>query len=113
MGKGLLLAPIRKHTKPLFKLIGGLFVHLRSRVSAEEIFECGGIGIILAAIDLASRYAVTEHFGQIAHRHGHRLIALRCHVEVIPILKMVFVSALVVHPCERVAKKLPLLSLGC
>ena len=70
------------------------------------------IGIILSLINLACRHTVTKHFLDVAHGHGDRLVHLGGGVEIGPILEMVAISSLVVHPRKRISKQLPLPLVG-
>ena len=64
------------------------------------------IGIILALIDLTCRHAVAEHFFYKTDGHFDGLIHFGFDVDVIPILKMVAVAPLVVHPSKGAAIEL-------
>ena len=70
------------------------------------------IGIILALIDLACRHAVAEHFLYKTDGHFDGLIHFGFDVDVIPILKMVAVAPLVVHPSKGAAIELAFTLVG-
>ena len=53
-------------------------------------------------------FSNTKHFLDVTQRHSHGLVLLTFRIEVYPILKMVPVASLVVHPSQGIAKQLPL-----
>ena len=87
-------------------------MHFFACVSADKIVQRMLVGIVFALVDFACRHTVTKHLLDIAHRHFHRLIHFGCGIEVIPILKVVAISALVVHPRHGIAVELTLTLVG-
>ena len=84
----------------------------RSGLSPEKICQGRIVGILLPQIDLAGCHPVTEHFRHIPGGHGHRLhLPGRRHI-VRPVLEMMAVPPLVVHPGKGVALVLPLPLVG-
>ena len=78
-------------------------MHLEPCMSAHEVIIGGGIGIVLALIDLARADAVAEHLDKVLFRHFYRGHHMRHGIIVRPVFKVVTVAALVVHPGKRIA----------
>jgi hypothetical protein len=68
-----------------------------------EIVQGTGLVVAVLQIDLAGSHPVTEHLCQKAHRHFHRLDPFGFRVIVRPVLEVVAVAPLVVHPRQRIA----------
>ncbi len=99
MAEGFAFAALGEHDEQLLELARGVGVDLAGRLSAQEIFERMATRVVLALIDLACRDTVAEHFGEIAIGHFDTGTAFCYRIIVVPILEMVAVSPLVVHPC--------------
>lgn len=108
MGKGLALAALGEHGEPFLERVGGGGMHFYACVAALEIFERMRVGVVFSLIDLACCHAVTKHLLDVADRHRDRLIELGFGVEIVPILKMMAISALVVEPCGGISEQLAL-----
>ena len=63
-----------------------------------EIVQGTVLVVAVFQIDLAGSHPVTEHLCQKAHRHFHRLDPFGFRVIVLPVLEVVAVAPLVVHP---------------
>ena len=99
----LLFALVAEHGEEVFELARGLGMHLEPCMSAHEVIIGGGIGIVLALIDLARADAVAEHLDKVLFRHFYRGHHMRDGIIVRPVFKVMTVAALVVHPGKRIA----------
>ena len=105
MCEGFFFAALGEHCQPTFQEVGGGGMHLFARVATLKIGQWMGVGVVFALIDFACRYAVAEHLFDVSQGHFDGLIHFCGGVDVVPILKMVAVAALVVHPRMRAAKE--------
>ena len=95
-----------QHPEPFFQNIRRMGVHFFSGSAAEEVFQRTVIGIVFTFVVLAGGHSVAEHFLQIPQRHFHRLVLFGLGIHVVPVFKMVPVSALVVEPGGGIAEQL-------
>lgn len=98
VAEGLLLALFGQHGKKCPQKLLRLRMHLQMVMASEKIVQRTSVHIVASKVDLACRNPVTEHFYDIDQRHLHRCQSMYGHGVVCPVLKMMFVSAFVVHP---------------
>ena len=98
-----LFSMICQQSKQALQLLGSIGMHNIFGISAKIILQCGRVCIILTLINLTRSYTVAEHFNQEVYRHLNRLIAFRLGIHIIPVLKMMTVTSLMVHPRYRIA----------
>ena len=102
--EGLILALFNQHSQQHLKKIGGFGMNYSGRLSAHKVVKRRLVGIVLALVNLTRCHAVAEHFNNVFQRHFNRLNASRRRLVVGPILKVVLVAPLVMHPSKGTAE---------
>ena len=102
IGKTSLLAFICKHTKKRFKKLRSFVMHLVSVRTGTKILQRMVVVIFVAAIDLGCGHTVAKHLHYKAQRHFDWDICFFLLGKIAPILEVVPVSSLVMHPCGGV-----------
>ena len=98
MLESLFFSLLGKACEPFFEEIGGVGMHLFSRVSALKICQGVRVGIVFPLVDFACRYAIAEHFFDVSQGHFNGFVHFGGWIDVVPIFKVVAVAPLVVHP---------------
>lgn len=108
MRERLFFSAFREHYEPLLQKVGCVGVHLFSGTAPSEVCQRMLVRVILPLIDLTGGNAVAEHLLNVTDRHPDGIVGLGNGVDVGPILIMVAVATLVVHPRRTVAENLAL-----
>ena len=83
-------------------------MHVFAADAPVVVFKRAGVCVFILLIDLAGSHTVAKHLYDIDQRHLDRYSLALGNREVRPVFEMMFVPALVVHPC-RGASEFPAL----
>ena len=97
---------LRQEAQTFFQKSTGLGVDQAAGLPFQKIIQRHIVGVLIAVVDAACRYPVTEHLQHVAERHldaVHRP-GLFADPVVRPVFQMVLVASLVMHPGRGVAE---------
>lgn len=110
--EGLILSLFDQHSQQHLQKLRGFGMNDTGRLSAQKVVKRGLVGVVFALVYLACGYAVAEHLNNEPKRHLDRLDPSCCGLVIGPILKVMPVSSLVVHPRGRISVLFALLLVG-